>query len=469
MASRALGRRVLVTAVSALGMALVATTGAGPAGAASGAPRPLGAFPAWRAITFPVHEPVDYIDSFGACRNGCTRSHQGQDLIGRQLYHELAAVDGTITYLRQDAAGTGGNWLVLTDSQGWTYQYGHINNDTPGTDDDANPARWRFAPGIKVGSKVKAGQFIAYMGESGDTTVPHLHFEIRTPQGVAINEWASLRLAQGKPISADWCRVPTNAPQPPQSSASADGYWVVGRDGRVAANGGVQDYGDASALGLWAPVLGVTPTPNGKGYWLTARDGGIFSYGNARFYGSTGGMTLVAPVAGMVATSGGKGYWLFAEDGGIFSFGDARFYGSAAGKLDAGTRVTAVARTPSGAGYWILASNGKVFAFGDAAKVASAVKFGSTARSIASTPTGQGYWIVSALGNVVAVGDAKVSGTPAASGLCQRTPAAVVGSATGKGYYTLLVDGTVLTFGDAKWYGDPRGTIDAVGMATFAS
>ena len=38
-------------------------------------------------------------------------------------------------------------------NDGWVYNYGHINNDTPGTDDGANPAQWRFAPGIVRGQR----------------------------------------------------------------------------------------------------------------------------------------------------------------------------------------------------------------------------------------------------------------------------------------------------------------------------
>ncbi len=35
------------------------------------------------------------------------------------------------------------------------------------------------------------------------------------------------------------------------------------------------------------PIVGMTPTPDGKGYWFVVSDGGIFAYGDATFYGST--------------------------------------------------------------------------------------------------------------------------------------------------------------------------------------
>ncbi|MGC5204420.1 hypothetical protein ACPXA8_27965, partial [Klebsiella pneumoniae] len=73
------------------------------------------------------------------------------------------------------------------------------------------------------------------------------------------------------------------------------------------------------------PIVGMTPTADGKGYWLVASDGGIFSFGDAAFHGSTGGFRLNQPIVGMATTPSGAGYWLVASDGGIFSFGDAAF------------------------------------------------------------------------------------------------------------------------------------------------
>ena len=76
------------------------------------------------------------------------------------------------------------------------------------------------------------------------------------------------------------------------------------------------------------PIVGMTPSPDGKGYWLVAFDGGVFAFGDARFYGSMGGKSLNQPIVGMTPTLDGGGYWLVAADGGVFAFGDAGFYGS---------------------------------------------------------------------------------------------------------------------------------------------
>ena len=104
--------------------------------------------------------------------------------------------DGVIDHLVDHP--TAGYGVVIRDSEGWEYNVYHVNNDTPGTDDAADGGAWRFAPGIVPGATVKAGQFIGWMGDSGNSegSVPHAHVEIRRPDGEAINPFWSLRLAQ---------------------------------------------------------------------------------------------------------------------------------------------------------------------------------------------------------------------------------------------------------------------------------
>lgn len=149
-----------------------------------------------RPITFPVLGDVSFTDTFGAPRSG-GRTHQGIDVMGTKMQHLVAAADGEVTALRHDNSGLSGNSLTITDADGWRYLYIHINNDTPGTDDGANVFDHAFAPGIRRGSKVTAGQHVAYLGDSGNAedTAPHLHFEIHDPSGRVINPYDSLRAA----------------------------------------------------------------------------------------------------------------------------------------------------------------------------------------------------------------------------------------------------------------------------------
>jgi murein DD-endopeptidase MepM/ murein hydrolase activator NlpD len=449
------------------GLAIVALFGVTPVTGPAYADGGTNGIPEYRRIVFPVVEPVTYSDTFGACREGCTRRHEGQDLIGHRLFHERSAVDGTVVHMVTTGDGTGGNWLEIRDAQGRHYNYGHINNDTPGTDDGANPAQWRFAPGIVPGAHVRAGQFVAYMGDSGDAefTVPHLHFEIRRPDDTAINAWASLRLSQGLDAGGGQCRFPT-LPTPHPDSASGAGYWAATAIGAVYPFGAATSYGGLTGTRLNAPVTGMTARTTGHGYWLLASDGGIFSFGDAPFYGSTGAMRLNKPIVSMAATPTGHGYWLLGSDGGVFSYGDASFHGST-GAMRLNAPIIGMAATTTGRGYWLYASDGGVFSFGDARF------YGSTGGDtlahpvvrVAVTPTGKGYWLVTSDGAVHPFGDGTGYGSLSDLGFCAPKPVvSIAASRTGHGYWLLQNDGHVRTFGDAKPYGDAS----AHGVATVA-
>lgn len=148
-----------------------------------------------RQIVFPVLGPVSYNNDFGAPRVGHT--HEGNDLLGQKMQPLLAAVDGTARYVAFPEPNYG--WYIsLEDSDGYSYVYIHTNNDTPGTDDNRGGANFAYAPSVDNSWPVVAGQVIAYMGDSGNAehTHPHLHFEIRTPDDVAINPFFSLQVAK---------------------------------------------------------------------------------------------------------------------------------------------------------------------------------------------------------------------------------------------------------------------------------
>jgi hypothetical protein len=154
--------------------------------------------PAVREMTFPVVGPVSYSDTWGACRGGgCRRSHKGADLFGAKLAPLVAAADGVIVSVRRTAATTAGNKIVIEDDEGWRYVYFHLNNDTPGTDDGANPQAWIIANRLRVGDRVEAGDVVGYLGDSGNAerTPNHLHFELHEPGAGAINPTPSLDAA----------------------------------------------------------------------------------------------------------------------------------------------------------------------------------------------------------------------------------------------------------------------------------
>jgi murein DD-endopeptidase MepM/ murein hydrolase activator NlpD len=188
-----------------------------------GAAIPAGAEGATRSICFPVVEPVRFTPSFGAPRAG--HSHQGNDLMGEKGYHLVAPADGVIVDLRGPGQGHSDHSIRMQDAEGWFYAFLHMNDDTWGTDDGAAPAEMVFAPGLAVGSTVKAGQFLGFMGDSGNAegSGAHLHFEIRQPAGdlwsaAAIDPFASL-------MAAPHCPDPTLVPpKPPVIPADVAGF-----------------------------------------------------------------------------------------------------------------------------------------------------------------------------------------------------------------------------------------------------
>ncbi|MEZ5254100.1 MAG: M23 family metallopeptidase [Microthrixaceae bacterium] len=145
---------------------------------------------------FPLAIPISFTDTHGAPRSG-GRSHQGQDLMASKGTVAIAVVDGTITQIKHSNDGLAGNQLRLTGDNGWTYYYIHLNNDTPGTDDGANRYDQAFVDGIRVGQRVRAGEPVGFVGDSGnaESTAPHLHFEAHHPTLGVVNSYSYLKAA----------------------------------------------------------------------------------------------------------------------------------------------------------------------------------------------------------------------------------------------------------------------------------
>ncbi|MCU1463603.1 MAG: N-acetylmuramoyl-L-alanine amidase [Acidimicrobiales bacterium] len=354
-------------------------------------------------IRFPVDGPVHYISDFGAPRPG-GRTHQGNDLMGTKLEHEVAAADGVITYVHNDGdGGISGNMLILSAVDGWSYYYIHINNDTPGTDDGRNPPEWRYAPGIRVGSRVLAGQFIAYLGDSGDaeTTAPHLHFEVHPPKaspsaGAAIDPYPSLQAA-------------TRGPSPVVAGGAANpngGAYVVETNGAVHAFGGALNYGsDVLPLPL---AKSIAVMPDGLGYVVLDGWGGLHLFGSARvaLAGMTGGYWPGWDIARSLAiTPSGHGLAVLDGFGGVHRAGDAP---GLASNYQLGTDIfRGLAFTPTGKGGYVLDGWGHVTASGDAISGSTPSWPGwDIARAIAVTKSGNGFAVLDGWGGVHPVGDA---------------------------------------------------------------
>jgi hypothetical protein len=217
---------------------------------------------------FPVLGPVTYADGWGDDRaNMPNRFHVGVDLIAAKMQPQVAAASGTLRLtIDHPTAGWG---VTIVDDEGWEYRYFHLNNDTPGTNDGRAPAQWRLAPGLTEGSRVTAGQLLAFTGNSGDSDagVAHLHFEIRRPGDAKnINPFPSVRAAEFRTR----CDPPASLGQlpgiPPPLDTDAEVVEVPTIDGlgrfTLSGNGTVFLVGTARDIGSAAhrAVDGACPT-----------------------------------------------------------------------------------------------------------------------------------------------------------------------------------------------------------------
>jgi murein DD-endopeptidase MepM/ murein hydrolase activator NlpD len=92
---------------------------------------------------------------------GYTRMHKGVDFAAPVGTPILAAGSGTVEVATR--FGQYGKYVRIKHNSSYSTAYAHIS---------------RFANGIKPGYKVKQGQVIAYVGTTGVTSGPHLHYEV---------------------------------------------------------------------------------------------------------------------------------------------------------------------------------------------------------------------------------------------------------------------------------------------------
>jgi len=152
----------------------------------------LVAAPAISISVFPVQGICSYENTWHAPR-GTNRLHLGVDIIAKEGNLLYAVADGTITKMYSTATDKlAGNGVRLTRADGTYFFYGHM---------------LRVADGIGIGVKVKAGQVVGYVGKTGDTTTPHLHWEVHPFGGEAIDPTPVV-------AAVDACSVTTPLPVP---------------------------------------------------------------------------------------------------------------------------------------------------------------------------------------------------------------------------------------------------------------
>ena len=115
---------------------------------------------------------------------GYNKMHRGTDFAAPSGTPIMASGSGTV--IRARWCGGGGNCVKIKHNSTYQTVYAHMKN---------------FAKGIKEGKKVKQGQIIGYVGSTGMSTGPHLHYEVIV-NGRKVNS-QKLKLPSGKILKGD--------------------------------------------------------------------------------------------------------------------------------------------------------------------------------------------------------------------------------------------------------------------------
>ncbi len=125
--------------------------------------------------------------SFGMRKHpilGYNKMHRGTDFAAPSGTPIMASGSGTVTRARW--CGGGGNCVKIKHNSTYETIYAHMKS---------------FAKGIREGKKVKQGQIIGYVGSTGLSTGPHLHYEVIV-NGKKVNS-QKLKLPSGKTLKGD--------------------------------------------------------------------------------------------------------------------------------------------------------------------------------------------------------------------------------------------------------------------------
>ena len=116
--------------------------------------------------------------------DGFNKMHQGTDFAAPEGTPIMASGSGIIK--KAGWCGGGGNCVVIKHNSTYQTIYAHMS---------------KFASGIRSGVRVKQGQTIGYVGSTGKSTGPHLHYEVII-NGKKVNS-QTLKLPSGKILKGD--------------------------------------------------------------------------------------------------------------------------------------------------------------------------------------------------------------------------------------------------------------------------
>jgi murein DD-endopeptidase MepM/ murein hydrolase activator NlpD len=112
------------------------------------------------------------------------RSHRGVDYAAAAGTEVMATADGVV--IQRGPDGGYGNSVQIRHANGWVTRYAHLRG---------------FRSGVVVGTRIRQGEVIGYVGQTGLATGPHLHYEML--QSGRFVDPLSVDLPAGDPVPSD--------------------------------------------------------------------------------------------------------------------------------------------------------------------------------------------------------------------------------------------------------------------------
>lgn len=180
--------------------------------------------------------------------NGTTKTHQGVDLVGKgyTLDYVVAYDDGTVTAALNTCSGTTpatGNYVKVKHKSGAVSIYMHMA---------------RGSVTVKVGDKVKRGQRLGYMGNTGRSTGAHLHFGLQIG-GKYVDPLPYLQGGETVTVTLDTIRQGSKGPQVKTLQRLLGSMGYVGKNGRALAVDGIAGQNSTHAVQAFQKAKKLAP------------------------------------------------------------------------------------------------------------------------------------------------------------------------------------------------------------------
>lgn len=130
-------------------------------------------------IVWPLESHTRLRKTWYADRDGGARRHTGTDIWAKEGTEIYSCTSGTVTYVGY-GKGTG-NAVIVEDEYGYEYHYYHMV---------------KLTDFLQEGDKVAAGDLVGYVGNTGNSSLDHLHLTIAAPDGYYINPYPYLKAVE---------------------------------------------------------------------------------------------------------------------------------------------------------------------------------------------------------------------------------------------------------------------------------